>query len=46
MTTGRTTQSRRGDPKGGISRLAQMRKPECTVVHEDFRIKRNAEILH
>ena len=20
------------------------RKPECTVVHEDFRIKRNAEI--
>ena len=29
---------------GGISRLAQMRKPECTVVHEDFRIKRNAEI--
>ena len=21
-----------------------MRKPECTVVHEDFRIKRNAEI--
>ena len=33
-----------GEPKGGISRLAQMRKPECTVVHEDFRIKRNAEI--
>ena len=21
-----------------------MRKPECTAVHEDFRIKRNAEI--
>ena len=32
-----------GDPKGGISRLAKMRKPQCTVVHEDFRIKRNAE---
>ena len=29
--------------KGGISRLAQMRKPQCTDVHEDFRIKRNAE---
>ena len=34
----------KGAPKGGISRLAKMRKPECTVVHEDFRIKRNAEI--
>ena len=33
-----------GDPKGGISRLAKMRKPQCTGVHEDFRIKRNAEI--
>ena len=32
-----------GDPKGGISRLAKMRKPQCTGVHEDFRIKRNAE---
>ena len=21
-----------------------MRKPQCTLVHEDFRIKRNAEI--
>ena len=31
------------EPKGGISRLAQMRKPQCTGVHEDFRIKRNAE---
>ena len=30
--------------KGGISRLAKMRKPQCTGVHEDFRIKRNAEI--
>ena len=38
------TGSFEGDPKGGISRLAKMRKPECTVVHEDFRIKRNAEI--
>ena len=33
-----------GDPIGGISRLAKMRKPQCTGVHEDFRIKRNAEI--
>ena len=32
-----------GDSKGGISRLAKMRKPQCTVVHEDFRIKRNEE---
>ena len=32
-----------GDSKGGISRLAKMRKPQCTAVHEDFRIKRNAE---
>ena len=32
------------DPKGGISRLAKMRKPQCTGVHEDFRSKRNAEI--
>ena len=32
------------DPTGGISRLAKMRKPQCTGVHEDFRIKRNAEI--
>ena len=32
-----------GNSKGGISRLAKMRKPQCTVVHEDFRIKRNAE---
>ena len=32
-----------GNSKGGISRLAKMRKPLCTVVHEDFRIKRNAE---
>ena len=31
-------------PKGGISRLTKMRKPQCTGVHEDFRIKRNAEI--
>ena len=31
-------------PKGGISRLAKMRKPQCTAVHEDLRIKRNAEI--
>ena len=31
------------DPKGGISRLAQMRKPQCTGVHENFRIKRNEE---
>ena len=23
-------------PKGVISRLAKMRKPQCTVVHEDF----------
>ncbi len=30
--------------KRGISRLAKMRKLECTVVHEDFRVKRNAEI--
>lgn len=29
--------------KGGPSRLAKMRKPQCTSVHEDFRIKRNAE---
>ena len=36
--------NKEGDPKGGISRLAKMRKPQCTVVHEDFRIKRNAEI--
>ena len=35
-----------GDPKGGISRLAKMRKPQCTGVHEDFRIKRNAEITN
>ena len=34
---------REDDSKGGISRLAQMRKPQCTVVHEDFRIKRNDE---
>ena len=33
-----------GGPKGGISRLAKIRKPQCTDVHEDFRIKRNAEI--
>ena len=32
-----------GDSKGVISRLAKMRKPQCTAVHEDFRIKRNAE---
>ena len=31
------------DPKGGLSRLAKMRKPECTGVHEDFRSQRNAE---
>ena len=31
------------DPKGGISRLAKIRKPQCTGVHEDFRIERNAE---
>ena len=31
------------DPKGGISRLAKVRKPQCTGVHEDFRIERNAE---
>ena len=30
--------------KEGISRLAKMRRPQCTSVHEDFRIKRNAEI--
>lgn len=23
--------------------LAKMRKPQCTAVHEDFRIERNAE---
>ena len=34
---------KRPTPKDGISRLAKMRKPQCTVVHEDFRIKRNAE---
>ena len=28
---------------GLILHLIQMRKPQCTVVHEDFRIKRNAE---
>ena len=31
------------DSKGGISRLAKIRKPQCTGVHEDFRIERNAE---
>ena len=31
------------DPKGKVSRLAKIRKPQCTDVHEDFRIKRNAE---
>ena len=31
------------DSKGGISRLAKMRKPQCAVVHKDFRIKRNEE---
>ena len=31
------------DPKGEVSRLAKIRKPQCTDVHEDFRIKRNAE---
>ena len=40
---GLETASIEGSSKGGISRLAQMRKPQCTVVHEDFRIKRNAE---
>ena len=43
----RTRQSgaweREANPKGGISRFAKMRKPQCTDVHEDFRIKRNAE---
>ena len=34
---------REANPKGGISRFAKMRKPQCTDVHEDFRIKRNAE---
>ena len=43
MTSGQTVPEE-GDPKGGISRLAKMRKPQCTSVHEDFRIKRNAEI--
>ena len=42
MTSGQTVPEE-GDPKGGISRLAKMRKPQCTSVHEDFRIKRNAE---
>ena len=32
-----------GGSKGGISRPAKMRKPQCTGVHEDFRIKYNAE---
>ena len=40
----RQCKKKRGAPKGGISRLAKMRKPQCTGVHEDFRIKRNAEI--
>ena len=31
------------DSKGGITRLSKMRKPQCTVVHEDFRFKRNEE---
>ena len=34
---------REANPKGGISRFAKMRKPQCTDVHEDFRIMRNAE---
>ena len=33
---GGPTYSNEGDPKGGISRLAKMRKPQCTGVHEDF----------
>lgn len=33
---------REANPKGGISRFAKMRKPQCTDVHEDFRIMRNA----
>ena len=32
-----------GDSKGGNLRLAQVRKPEFTVVNEDFRGKRNAK---
>ena len=32
-----------GDSKGGISRLMKVRKPQCTDVHDDFRIKRNEE---
>ena len=47
MTTPQTavhTDIGEGRSKGKISRLAKMRKPQCTVVHEDFRIKRNAEI--
>ena len=43
MTNGTAPKGKEGGSKGGISRLAQMRKPQCTVVHEDFRIKRNEE---
>ena len=32
-----------GGSKGGNSRLAQVRKPEFTLVNEDFRGKHNAE---
>ena len=35
--------SKEGGPKGGNSRLAQVRKPEFTLVNEDFRGTRNAE---
>ena len=31
----------KGDSKRGIPRPAKIRKPQCTAVHEDFRIKHN-----
>ena len=37
-------QDKGDDSTGGLSRLAKMRKPECTVVHEGFLTKHNAEI--
>lgn len=37
-------QDKGDDSTGGLSRLAKMRKSECTVVHEDFLTKHNAEI--
>ena len=33
----------KGDSKRGIPRPAKIRKPQCTAVHEDFRIKHNIE---